>query len=65
MADPDRVEKELKAMPAIAPGRDVTPGNPPKDGVISLNAAQVEVADMLGIPHDKYLETLKAEKEAR
>jgi phage I-like protein len=65
MEDPERVEKELKAMPAITPGRGVLPVDPPKDGMISLNAEQAQAADMLGIPHEKYLATLKAEKEAR
>lgn len=65
MEDPERVEKELKAMPAITPGRGVIPADPPRDGEISLNAEQAQAADMLGIPRDKYLETLKAEKEAR
>lgn len=67
MEDPARVEDELGAIPAITYGRLIKGfDEPPKDGEISLNAEQRLAADLLGVPHDKFLDTLKAEqKEAR
>jgi phage I-like protein len=65
MASRETAEKLILGMPKLGPsGASVEP--PPKDGEISLNAEQRQAADLLGVPHDKYLETLKAEqKEAR
>jgi phage I-like protein len=63
MEDPARVEGELKAMQAVPPGRGTIPAATPPEGEISLNAEQRQVAELLGIPADKYLETLKAEQK--
>ena len=64
MEDPARVEDELGAIPAITYGRLIKGfGELPKDGEIALNAEQRQVADVLGVPHDMYLATLKAEKK--
>jgi phage I-like protein len=65
MADAARVEKEIGAMPVLGGGGTTIVPPAPKDGEISLNAAQAQVADLLGVPHDKYLATLKEEMESR
>lgn len=62
MASRDTAEKLILGMPKLGPtGASVDP--PKKDGEVSLNAEQRQAADLLGIPHDKYLETLKAEQK--
>lgn len=64
MEDPARVEDELGAMPAITYGRLIKGfGELPKDGEIALNAEQRQAADLLGVPHETYLATLKAEQK--
>lgn len=58
MADPDGVAKELGAMVSLHDGGIVTP--PSGSGTeIVLNSAECEVADKMGIPHAKFLETKK------
>jgi phage I-like protein len=66
MADAARVEKEIGALPVLgSSGMTVLPPAP-KDGEIALNAAQRDVAAILGIDPKTYAETLKSEqKEAR
>jgi phage I-like protein len=61
MTSPDAVEKLVLGMPKLGPTGAVA--EPPRDGEIALNAEQRQVADVLGVPHDKYLETLKAEQK--
>ena len=62
MADPERVEKELGAMPVLtASGTTVLPPAA-KDGEVALNAAQLSASTALGIDPKKYAETLKAEQ---
>jgi len=64
MTSPDAVEKLVLGMPKLVTTKAAA--EPPKDGEISLNAEQRQAADLLGVPHDKFLDTLKAEqKEAR
>lgn len=60
--DPARVEKEIGALPALGAGGQISahpPGNPAE--ITSLNAEQTQVADQLGIPHDKFLASLQAD----
>ncbi|MGV8987644.1 MAG: phage protease [Cypionkella sp.] len=67
MADPSGTEALIAGLPALGAGGQITqPANPPGE-VTSLNAAQVNVAQMMGIDAAKYLETLKADgrKEIR
>jgi phage I-like protein len=62
MSNAETAEKLILGMPKLGPsGASVEP--PKKDGEVSLNAEQRQVADLLGIPPDKYLETLKAEQK--
>ncbi len=63
MADPETVEKELAAMPALT--RSGTMAVPPamKDGKVALNAAQQEAARLLGIAPEDYAKTLAAERK--
>jgi hypothetical protein len=57
------VEKEIAAFPIVGAGGAVIPTTPAaKDGAIALNAEQRSAARLLGIPEDKYAETLKAER---
>lgn len=66
--DPARVEKEIGALPALGAGGQ-TFAQPPAQSaeITSLNAEQTQVADQLGIPHDKFLASLQADakKDAR
>lgn len=65
MQDPARVEKELNALPILTDsGATAQPPAQTKDGEIALNAAQIDAARLLGISHDDYAKTLKAEQEA-
>lgn len=62
MASPETAEKLILGLPKLGPsGASVEP--PKMDGEVSLNAEQRQVAELLGIPPDKYLETLKAEQK--
>lgn len=60
--DPARVEKEIGALPALGAGGQIS-AQPPATGaeITSLNAEQAQVADQLGIPHDKFLASLQAD----
>ena len=62
MADPTGAEDIIGKMPILGgPTLDTQkPATPPAE-ITSLNAEQVNVARMLGIPTDAYLATLKAE----
>jgi phage I-like protein len=63
MADAAAVEKEIGAMPVIAPGALPAPAKVGADGaILSLNAEQAQVAAALGISQADYLKTLNAEK---
>lgn len=66
--DAARVEKEIGNLPALGSTGQIT-AQPPATGaeITSLNAEQTQVADQLGIPHDKFLASLQADakKEAR
>lgn len=64
MADPETVEKELGALPAVSAGT-VTATPPAGDGKISLNAAEVQAARLIGVDPDAYARTLKAERQSK
>ncbi|MGB3407085.1 MAG: phage protease, partial [Jannaschia sp.] len=61
MEDAARAEMHLAAFPRL--GHSGLTGLPPKakSGEITLNAEQIGVAAILGIPQDKYLAQLKAD----
>lgn len=60
--DAGRVEKEIGALPVLGFAGLVTPPPPGSDTELTaLNAEQRQVADQLGIPHDKFLASLKAD----
>ncbi len=64
MADPETVEKELTAMPALT--RSGTMAVPPatmKDGKVVLNATEQQTARLLGIDPEDYAKTLAAERK--
>lgn len=62
MQDPARVEKELGALPVLnATGMGVAPPAP-KDGTISLNAEQEQVAAALGMSNEAFADLMKKEK---
>lgn len=61
MADPANAEAVITGMPILGPS-GLTASPPAADGVLtSLNATQIQAADLLGLPHDIYLAALKAE----
>ncbi len=65
MADPDNTKALIEALPILGGGGQIVPATPPaRDGEVSLNAAQMTVARMLGQDAKAYAETLKAEREA-
>ncbi|RJG46444.1 phage protease [Mesorhizobium sp. DCY119] len=65
MADPANTEALISAMPVLGAGGSVVPATPPaREGEVSLQAEQLEVAKMLGIDPKDYAETLKAERAA-
>lgn len=65
MADPANTEALIGAMPVLGAGGSVVPPTPPaREGEVSLQAEQLEVAKMLGIDPKDYAETLKAERAA-
>ncbi|MES2435065.1 MAG: phage protease [Pseudomonadota bacterium] len=60
--DAARVEKEISALPILGlTGQlsQVAPGSTSE--ITALNSEQLQVADQLGIPHDKFLASLKAD----
>ncbi|MCI5075558.1 phage protease [Oricola sp.] len=62
--DAEAVEKEINSFPILGPsGATIEPPSERKDGEVSLNAAEKEVATMLGLDLKTYAETLKAERE--
>ncbi len=64
MADATAVEKEIAAMPVLAPGALPQPA-PAADAdgkIVALNAEQRAVAAALGVAEADYLKTLNAEK---
>lgn len=62
MEDAARVEKEIGALPILGIGGQISSQPPAAGGEItSLNAEQTQVADQLGIPHEKFLASLKAD----
>ena len=63
MQDAARVEKEIGALPVLGGGNQATAGPPANGGEITaLNAEQITAANRLGLGHDAYLATLKAER---
>jgi phage I-like protein len=62
MADPKAVMTELEALPSLT-ARTIAQITPPvvKDGKIALNAAQRNVAKILGISEEAYAKTLAEE----
>lgn len=64
MENAQTAEEVIKGLPIL--GGSITPATPPVDaqGVqTALNSEQAAVADQLGIPHEKFLATLNAEKK--
>lgn len=61
MAQPEAAEKLITGMPMLSTTNTILTPPSAKDGVVSLNAEQIDVADQLGIPHDKFLADLKAD----
>lgn len=60
--DAARVEKEISALPILGlTGQlsQVPPGSSTE--ITALNSEQLQVADQLGIPHDKFLASLQAD----
>ena len=60
--DAGRVEKEIGALPILGlTGQlsQVAPGSTTE--ITALNSEQLQIADQLGIPHDKFLASLKAD----
>ncbi|WP_247801790.1 phage protease [Bradyrhizobium sp. 191] len=55
------VEKEIGALPKLGSNSTLTIEPPAKDGIPSLNAAQLESARLLGIKPEDYAKTLAAE----
>lgn len=65
MEDPARVEKEIGALPMVGPsGATIDPPPQVKDGVVSLNADQLKIANMLGIKPADYQKTIAGEQAA-
>lgn len=56
------VQTELAALPAL--GGSVIPAAQPGEKATALSAEQAQAAKLLGIPADKYLETLNKERAA-
>jgi len=62
--DAEAVEKEINSFPILGPsGATIEPPSEKKDGEVSLNAAEKEVATVLGLDPKTYAETLKAERQ--
>ncbi|WP_054006435.1 phage protease [Cypionkella psychrotolerans] len=60
--DAARVEKEISAFTLLGPTGQVHTQPPGADAELTaLNAEQLQVADQLGIPHDKFLASLQAD----
>ncbi|MDB5658321.1 MAG: hypothetical protein JWS10_936 [Cypionkella sp.] len=60
--DAGRVEKEINALPILGLTGQLTqvpPGSTTE--ITALNSEQLQVADQLGIPHDKFLASLQAD----
>ena len=65
MENSKRTEELVAGLPKIR-GAAIVPADPPaKDGEISLNAEQADVARLMGIPQDQYAATLKDERAAQ
>lgn len=62
--DPARVEKEIGALPTLGMSGALNVPPETKDGKVQLNAEQIHVTNLLGIPHDDYAKTLAAERGA-
>jgi len=62
MADPAAVEKELNSFPRLGESGATLLSPEPKDGQVSLNAEQLNVAKVLGIKPEDYAKTLAAER---
>jgi phage I-like protein len=58
----DRFKAMIETAPVIAPASGLD-GKKPEGGEVALNAEHKAAAAALGIPVDKYMATLKAEKE--
>ena len=65
MENPERTEGLVSGLPKVSGGAVVAGDPPAKDGEVHLNAAQVDVARLMGIPHDQYAATLKEERAAK
>lgn len=64
MADPAGTEEIIAGLAILGPSR--TTDLPPQgDGGVltALNSEQIAIADQLGIPHDKYLASLNADRQ--
>lgn len=65
MADEANAVALIEALPVLGGAGEIVPATPPgREGEIALNAEQRAVAGLLGIPEDKMIETIKAERAA-
>lgn len=65
MEDATRAEKLVTGMPMLTATGTVQTPPAAKDGVVSLNAAQIEAAAKLGLSQEAYAKTLAAEQKER
>lgn len=65
--DPAATEALINGLPALGGASQISAQPPAGAEITALNAEQAQVADQLGIPHDKYLAALQADakKETR
>jgi phage I-like protein len=63
MENPGETEAFINGLPALGAGGQVVPAQPAGGEITALNAEQIAVADVLGISHEDYLATLKAENK--
>ena len=61
MEKPAEAEAFINGLPVLGRNGQTVAAAPQGGEITSLNAEQVAAADLLGVPHDKYLATLKAE----
>ncbi len=61
MSDTATAEKLVSGMPMLTATGTVQTPPPAKDGVVSLNAAQIEAAQKLGLSQEAYAKTLAEE----
>ncbi len=62
---PDRAEGLAKSFPMLGKSELAARGAPPAAEVSTLSADQRQIADQLGIAHDKYLASLQADAKAQ